>query len=159
MARDSSANKLGGTEARSRGIGRGRKLRGSGQRKRSTKRGGKRSGKSRRSGLPPSKRLENEFLRLWTALGGMPLEREAKLIPNRKFRVDFYNPATRIAYEIEGGVFCGGRHTRGIGFIKDCEKYNLHLMEGIVVYRIPSPLITKQYVEWLINGHTHNDMD
>ena len=91
----------------------------------------------------------------------MPLEREAKLIPNRKFRVDFYNPATRIAYEIEGGVFCGGRHTRGIGFIKDCEKYNLHLMEGIVVYRIPSPLITKQYVEWLINGHTHthNDMD
>ena len=109
--------------------------------------------------MPPSKKLENEFLRLWTALGGPPLEREAKLIPNRKFRVDFYNPATRIAYEIEGGVFCRGRHNRPGGFIQDCEKYNLHLMEGIVVYRIPSPLITKPYIDWLINGYTHNNMD
>ena len=110
-----------------------------------------------KSGIPPSKRLENAFLTLWTALEGPPLEREAKLIPNRKYRVDFYDPVTRIAYEIEGGVFCGGRHTRGIGFVKDCEKYNLHLMAGIRVYRIPGPLITKQYVEWLIQAQKHSE--
>ena len=65
--------------------------------------------------------------------------------------MDFYDPTNRIAYEIEGGVFSGGRHTRGVGFIKDCEKYNLHLAAGIPVYRIPSPLITKEYIEWLIS--------
>ena len=45
----------------------------------------------------------------------------------RKFRFDFVilPEENKLAVEIEGGVYIGGRHTRPLGFIKDCEKYNL----------------------------------
>jgi len=151
MTADSWLSKSTGASTLSQLIGRGKKRRGCGRHKPRTKPKGSRCGRLGKLGLPPSKKLENLFLSVWESLGGPPLQREVRLIPNRKFRVDFYDPTNRIAYEIEGGVFSGGRHTRGVGFIKDCEKYNLHLAAGIPVYRIPSPLITKEYIEWLIS--------
>jgi hypothetical protein len=39
-------------------------------------------------------------------------------------RADFYWEDWRLAVEIEGGAFSGGRHTRGEGFTRDCWKYN-----------------------------------
>jgi len=52
-----------------------------------------------------------------------------KLIPEyrfceRRWKFDFANIEHKIAIEIEGGAYSGGRHTRGTGFIKDMEKYN-----------------------------------
>lgn len=40
-----------------------------------------------------------------------------------------------IAVELEGGVWTGGRHTRGSGFIADCEKYNRAAAMGYFVFR------------------------
>jgi very-short-patch-repair endonuclease len=41
----------------------------------------------------------------------------------------------RIAVEIEGAVYTQGRHTRGAGYLKDCEKYNEAQMLGWTVLR------------------------
>lgn len=61
---------------------------------------------------------------------------EAKFFPGRQWRLDFYLSESRVAVEIEGGVWSGGRHTRGSGFAEDIEKYNAALFIGIRVYRI-----------------------
>ena len=51
-------------------------------------------------------------------------EREYRFYPPRKWRLDLAWPPQMIAVEIEGGVWIGGRHVRGVGFEKDLEKYN-----------------------------------
>lgn len=50
--------------------------------------------------------------------------REFYFSNKRKWRVDFCWPDQRLAVEIEGGSWTGGRHTRGKGFQGDMEKYN-----------------------------------
>ena len=53
----------------------------------------------------------------------------------RKWRTDFAWPGVLVAVEVEGGAFSGGRHTRGAGFVKDCEKYNTAALMGWIVLR------------------------
>ena len=56
----------------------------------------------------------------------------------RKWRFDYACPELMIAIELEGGVFIGGRHTRGMGYVNDCEKYNEALKLGWRVLRYPT---------------------
>lgn len=66
---------------------------------------------------------------------------EHRFHDTRKWRFDYSWPAQRIALEVEGGVWTGGRHTRGSGFLKDCEKYNAAACAGWRVVRCtPSTL-------------------
>lgn len=51
-------------------------------------------------------------------------ELEVRFHPIRKWRFDLGWPSQKIALEIHGAVFAGGRHTRGAGFQKDREKMN-----------------------------------
>lgn len=60
---------------------------------------------------------------------------EFKFHPTRKWRADFSLPGAMILIEIDGGVFSGGRHTRGAGFIKDQEKLNAAARLGYRVLR------------------------
>ena len=53
----------------------------------------------------------------------------------RKWRFDFALVCQKIAIEIEGGAFTRGRHTRGVGFINDMEKYNFAVKMGWKVLR------------------------
>jgi hypothetical protein len=70
--------------------------------------------------------------------GMAPPEREHKFHPRRRWRLDLSYPALKVAFEVEGGVWSEGRHTRGSGFIGDCEKYNEATLLGWRVYRIPA---------------------
>src|SRR3989338_1901333 len=87
--------------------------------------------------------LEREFLfRIKTA--GLPMpEQEYKFHTTRKWRFDFafLQKHKKIAVELEGGIFSGGRHTRGSGFIADCQKYNAAALLGWTVLRYPKCLI------------------
>lgn len=56
--------------------------------------------------------------------------REYKFLTDRKFKFDFAIPLHKIAIEYEGGIFTGGRHTSALGYAKDCEKYNLAVLNG-----------------------------
>ena len=51
------------------------------------------------------------------------------------WRFDFALLEPRIAIEVEGGVFTGGRHTRGAGYSEDCKKYNMATLYGWRVLR------------------------
>lgn len=83
-------------------------------------------------------------------------EQEYKFHPDRNWRADFLITGTKILIEVEGGIWSGGRHTRGKGFIADMEKYNAAAILGFKVLRfdtqqVKSGLAIKQ-IENLVRG-------
>jgi len=62
-------------------------------------------------------------------------EQEFYFHPERKWRADFHLIDKKILVEVEGGIWSGGRHTRGKGYIGDMEKYNAATMMGFQVIR------------------------
>jgi hypothetical protein len=97
-----------------------------------------------------SSNLEETFTFQWRILGGPELEREHKFHPARKWRFDFCHLRTKTAIELEGGVWSGGRHTRGGGFTADIEKYNAATLQGYVVLRLTGEMLQPGYLERLI---------
>lgn len=64
--------------------------------------------------------------------------REYRFHPTRKWRIDYFFQANgrKVGLEVEGGVWTGGRHTRGAGFKGDMEKYNAAASMGITIVRV-----------------------
>ncbi len=62
-------------------------------------------------------------------------EQEFEFHPKRKWRADFHLVGKKILVEVEGGIWSGGRHTRGKGYIGDMQKYNAATMMGYQVIR------------------------
>jgi very-short-patch-repair endonuclease len=56
--------------------------------------------------------------------------REHRFCPPRRFRFDLSWPDRKVACEIQGGVWNGGRHTRGAGAESDAEKLSLAAVDG-----------------------------
>lgn len=68
---------------------------------------------------------------------------EHKFHPDRGWRFDYSWPEIKVALEIEGGVFVGGRHTSGMGFVEDMEKYSEAATLGWLILRCqPKDLLT-----------------
>jgi very-short-patch-repair endonuclease len=68
-------------------------------------------------------------------LGLGDFARELTFSAERRWRFDYAIERLKIAIEIEGGLFTGGRHTRGLGFQDDCDKYNAAAALGWRVFR------------------------
>lgn len=77
-------------------------------------------------------------------------EEEFRFHPTRKWRFDFAYPEQKIAVEVEGGTWVGGRHIHPVGFEKDCEKYNAATAMGWKVFRVPPKLLTVEYLSELL---------
>lgn len=75
-------------------------------------------------------KLEADFLFLVRCLELPPPIREHRFHPTRKWRFDFCWPGERIAVEVDGGTWVAGRHNRGSGFEKDCDKLNAATILG-----------------------------
>lgn len=87
--------------------------------------------------LPPkTKELTEAFLRAWHAFsrGPEPIREHVFALP-RKWRFDLAWPPQRVAVECEGGVWTLGRHSRGAGYRRDCEKYRAAVALGWRVLR------------------------
>lgn len=80
-------------------------------------------------------------------LGVGGFEREYRFAPPRRWRFDFAWPLERVAVEIEGGVWTGGRHVSARGFAADCDKYNAAVLDGWAVLRFASPHVHYSIVE------------
>ncbi|MDQ1207253.1 very-short-patch-repair endonuclease [Acinetobacter baylyi] len=60
---------------------------------------------------------------------------EFRFNPDRRWKADFRIDDYPILVEVEGGVHCNGRHTRGEGYTADCEKYSVAAAMGWFVIR------------------------
>ena len=94
--------------------------------------------------------LEQQFANTWAALDGPTLDGEYRFHPKRRWKFDFAHPATKTAIELEGGAWSNGRHTRGKGFVADCEKYNAAGLLGWTVFRLATGMITVASVQDII---------
>lgn len=75
------------------------------------------------------------------ALGLPEPAREYVFAKPRRWRFDFAWVDLLVAVELEGGIFSGGRHTRGAGFEADLIKYNTALMNGWSVFRFSGSMV------------------
>lgn len=69
---------------------------------------------------------------------------EYRFHATRKWRIDYYFEANgrKVGLEVEGGIWTGGRHTRGKGFSGDMEKYNEAAAMGITILKVtPAELL------------------
>lgn len=90
-------------------------------------------------GLPPPER-ELRFAANYVGLGA-GVRKRLKDQNLSDWRFDFAWSDYKLAVEVEGGVFSGGRHTRGKGFVDDCKKYNSALLLGWRVFRFTDKTI------------------
>jgi hypothetical protein len=62
-------------------------------------------------------------------------QKEFRFDAKRKFRFDYYLPDLRVGFEINGGEWLGGRHTKGKGYQTDLDKINLAQINGFRVFQ------------------------
>jgi very-short-patch-repair endonuclease len=62
----------------------------------------------------------------------------------RRWRFDLAWQEQRVAVEVDGGTWSGGRHTRGAGFKEDCIKLNHAAREGWKVLRFTTDMVTDE---------------
>lgn len=102
--------------------------------------------------------LERKFLLAWAACGGPQLAQQWPITAERKWRLDFALPQILVAIEIEGGIWSGGRHVRGSGFINDCEKYNAATLAGWRIVRLTEAHLATAVIEKIVAWVAHLSM-
>lgn len=90
---------------------------------------------------------------------GLKPVKEYRFHPTRLWRFDVAFPEQRVAVEIDGGVWSGGRHVRGAGYIADCEKLAEAAILGWRVLRVPTQWVTSGAALRLIERALGRDDD
>jgi very-short-patch-repair endonuclease len=98
-----------------------------------------------------------ELLAQHIKLTGLPVPaREYRFHPRHRWRFDFAWPRYKIAVEVDGEIYCRGRHVRGAGFERDAEKRNAAVMAGWRVLHFTPRQVKSgtavQSIETLINA-------
>ena len=84
----------------------------------------------------------------WFAEHGLEAVPEYRFHPTRKWRFDFAFLDAKVALEVQGGLFTGGRHSRGASLLKEHEKLNAAaIAKWRVLYTIPSELGTIDLID------------
>lgn len=94
------------------------------------------------------------FEDLWRMLGGPALATEHRFHPERRWRFDYAHLPSKTAIEINGGVWSGGRHNRGAGYLRDREKVNMAQMFGWKVFELGTGQVTVDNVQAIIEHVT-----
>lgn len=89
---------------------------------------------------PPPAEIFDGQLRLY-GIQIPPHVREFRFHATRRWRFDFAWPAHKVAVEIDGGTWIAGRHSRGPGYRKDCEKLNEAILLGWKVFKFTSDMV------------------
>lgn len=77
---------------------------------------------------------EAAFIAAWAISGnGLEPREQFYFSMSRRWRLDFAWPQFRVAVEVHGGEFAGGRHNRGAGLTNDCEKMRAAQLAGWLV--------------------------
>lgn len=75
---------------------------------------------------------------------------EFRFHPVRKWRFDYAWPMMKFAMEVDGGGWVNGRHSRGSGIEKDCEKFAEAMILGWRVLRVtPAQIRSGQAIQWV----------
>lgn len=70
----------------------------------------------------------------WFRSYGLPEpDAEVRFHPTRRWRFDYAWPQSKVAVEINGGIWTKGRHIRGSGYIGDRAKINAAQILGWIV--------------------------
>jgi very-short-patch-repair endonuclease len=77
---------------------------------------------------------------------------EYRFDDERRWRFDFAWPEKRVALEVEGGAWVGGRHNRAAGFQADAEKYNAAAAAGWRVFRCVPPHYVSEVVVLIVQA-------
>ena len=73
---------------------------------------------------------------------------EFKFHPIRRWRFDYAWPAAMVALEVQGGIWTGGRHSRGAAMVKEWEKLNMAAVMGWrLIYAQPADLTKAATIE------------
>lgn len=95
-------------------------------------------------------RIYDRFGEWWASFDGSPaLVAEHRFAaPARQWRFDFAQLESRVAIELDGGTWAGGRHTRGAGFERDCEKLNTAAQLGWRIFRLTPQMLERDAERW-----------
>ena len=84
---------------------------------------------------------------------GFHVVAEPRFHPTRDWCFDFASIEAKVAVEVEGGLYNGGRHFRPEGFLRDMEKYNEAAACGWLLIRVlPSELLTMRTVRLIVRA-------
>ena len=102
-----------------------------------------RKAKDKTTKVPPETWVKN----------GLPVPvKEHKFWPTRRFRFDFAFVDKKLSIEIDGGVWSGGRHVRGKGFLRDQEKFNMATELGWRTLHYPPQNIDFEQIKRLLEA-------
>jgi len=84
---------------------------------------------------------------------------EYRFCQDRKWRFDYAWIRFKVAVEIEGGIWLGGRHNRPVGYQKDLEKYNRAAFDGWKVFRFTPQQFKNGEAGEFLENYFKNYMD
>jgi very-short-patch-repair endonuclease len=94
--------------------------------------------------------LEKEFWAKWQLLHGPELVGQHRFHPTRRWRFDFAHLGSKVAVEIQGGIWSHGAHVRGGQYQRDRAKIVTAQELGWIVYELTPQQITCEWIERIV---------